>query len=50
MAAPITIRPWRFNKSIKRKQVFDLATGEFLRHRRDVLLIGPPGVGKPQPA
>jgi DNA replication protein DnaC len=37
---------WEFNKSIKRKQVFDLATGEFLRHRRDVLLIGPPGVGK----
>jgi DNA replication protein DnaC len=37
---------WEFNKTIKRKQVFQLATGEFLRQRRDVLLIGPPGVGK----
>ncbi|MGC9420675.1 MAG: IS21-like element helper ATPase IstB [Rhodovulum sp.] len=35
-----------FNPSIKRKQVFDLAAGEFIRRQRDVLLIGPPGVGK----
>src|SRR5450432_19346 len=31
-----------FNPSIKRKQIFDLATGAFIRQPRDVLLIGPP--------
>jgi DNA replication protein DnaC len=35
-----------FNTSIKRKQIFDLATGRFIREKRDVLLIGPPGTGK----
>ena len=35
-----------FNPSIKRKQVFELATGRFIREARDVLLIGPPGLGK----
>jgi DNA replication protein DnaC len=35
-----------FNTSIKRKQVFDLAASGFIRQRRDVLLLGPPGVGK----
>jgi len=35
-----------FNPSIKRKQIFDLAAGQFIRERRDALLIGPPGVGK----
>ena len=37
---------WDFNKSIKRKQIFDLASGDFVRQHRDVLLVGPPGVGK----
>jgi len=37
---------WSFNPSIKRKQVFDLATCRFVREARDVLLLGPPGVGK----
>lgn len=37
---------WQFNPSIKRKQIFDLATGRFVREARDVLLIGPPGTGK----
>jgi DNA replication protein DnaC len=37
---------WDFNRSVKRKQIFDLAAGEFVRRRRDVLLLGPPGVGK----
>lgn len=37
---------WDFNRSIKRKQVFDLAAGGFLHQRKDVLLIGPPGTGK----
>jgi len=35
-----------FNPSIKRKQIYDLATGQFIREHRDVLFIGPPGVGK----
>jgi len=35
-----------FNPSIKRKQIFELATGRFIREARDVLLIGPPGTGK----
>ena len=37
---------WAFNPSIKKKQVFDLATGHFIREHRDVLWLGPPGVGK----
>jgi DNA replication protein DnaC len=37
---------WSFNPSIPRKQVFDLASCRFLRERRDVLWLGPPGVGK----
>jgi DNA replication protein DnaC len=37
---------WSFNPSIPRRQVFDLAAGRFVREARDVLLIGPPGVGK----
>jgi DNA replication protein DnaC len=37
---------WPFNPSIKKKQVFDLAAGRFVRESRDVLLLGPPGVGK----
>ena len=35
-----------FNPSIKKKQVFDLAACRFIRERRDVLLLGPPGTGK----
>lgn len=35
-----------FNPSIKRKQVFDLATCKFIREGRDLLLLGPPGTGK----
>jgi DNA replication protein DnaC len=35
-----------FNPSIKRKQIFDLAAGHYIREHRDVLLIGPPGTGK----
>jgi DNA replication protein DnaC len=37
---------WQFNPSIKRKQIYNLAAGAFLREARPVLLIGPPGVGK----
>jgi DNA replication protein DnaC len=37
---------WSFNPSLPKKQVLDLAAGRYLRERRDVLLIGPPGTGK----
>src|SRR5262249_10670840 len=37
---------WAFNPSLKRKQIYDLATGRFIREARDVLLLGPPGVRK----
>lgn len=35
-----------FNPSIKRKQVMELATGRFIRDSADILILGPPGVGK----
>jgi DNA replication protein DnaC len=35
-----------FNPTIKRKLIYDLAAGRFIREHRDVLLLGPPGVGK----
>jgi DNA replication protein DnaC len=37
---------WSFNPSIKKKQIYDLACCRFIRERRDVLWMGPPGVGK----
>ncbi len=37
---------WQFNTSIKKKQIFDLATCRFIREARDVLFLGPPGTGK----
>jgi DNA replication protein DnaC len=37
---------WSFNPSIKKKQIFELATCKFIRETRDVLWMGPPGVGK----
>ena len=37
---------WSFNPSVKKKQVFDLATGQFIREARDVLWLGAPGLGK----
>lgn len=37
---------WSFNPAIKKKQIFDLAAGHFVREAKDVLIIGPPGVGK----
>ena len=35
-----------FNPSVKRKEIYDLATCQFIRDAHDVLIIGPPGVGK----
>jgi DNA replication protein DnaC len=43
---PLDEFDWSFNPSLPKKQVFDLATCRFVRERRDVLLIGPPGTGK----
>jgi DNA replication protein DnaC len=37
---------WSFNTAIKKKPIFDLASGKFIRQARDVLLLGPPGTGK----
>jgi DNA replication protein DnaC len=38
-----------FNPSINKQQVYELATGRFIRECKDVLWLGPPGVGKPRP-
>ena len=35
-----------FNPGINRQQIFDLATGAYLRQRRNVLICGQTGVGK----
>lgn len=37
---------WSFNPSIKKSEVYDLATGRFIEQRRDVLFCAPPGTGK----
>lgn len=43
---PLDDFDFTFNPSIKRAQVFDLATCRFVRETKDVLLVGPPGTGK----
>jgi hypothetical protein len=35
---PLEDFDWTFNPSFKRSQIFDLATGQFIRQHRDVLL------------
>ena len=35
-----------FNASIERRQIYALASGQFVDRAEDILLIGPPGVGK----
>jgi DNA replication protein DnaC len=37
---------WAFNPKLPRAQLLELATGHFVAEHRNVLLIGPPGVGK----
>lgn len=37
---------FRFNESIKRSRIYDLATCRFIEEVKDVLFMGPPGVGK----
>ena len=35
-----------FNPSILKRRIFELAAGQLVREKRDLLLTGPPGVGK----
>lgn len=35
-----------FNSGINRSQIYQLATCQFVRERRDCILVGPPGTGK----
>ena len=37
---------WQFNTSIKKKQIYDLATCQFIEKGLDVCWLGPPGTGK----
>jgi DNA replication protein DnaC len=37
---------WSFNPSIARARVYELATAQFIAQARDILILGPPGVGK----
>jgi len=37
---------FEFNRSVKRKQIYDLAAGDFVRKHHDAIIVGPPGVGK----
>jgi DNA replication protein DnaC len=39
-----------FNPSINRQQILALASGDYIRQKRNVLMCGPSGVGKPQPS
>ena len=43
---PLEDFDWSFNPSIHRKDIYELATCNFIRQAKDVLLLGPPGVGK----
>ncbi len=43
---PLEDFDWSFNPSIHRKAIYDLATCNFIRQAKDVLFLGPPGVGK----
>lgn len=37
---------WSFNPTINKKLIYELAAGRYLQEARDVLMVGPPGVGK----
>jgi DNA replication protein DnaC len=43
---PLEEFDWSFNPSIHKKDIFELATCKFIRESKDVLFLGPPGVGK----
>lgn len=46
MAETLEDFDWSSNTSIKRTEIFDLATCRFNQEVHDVLFVGPPGVGK----
>lgn len=37
---------WNFNRKIDKNKIYDLATCQFIKEGKDVLFVGPPGVGK----
>ncbi len=37
---------WSFNPSIRRQEILDLATGQWIERKEVVLIVGPSGVGK----
>ncbi len=37
---------WKFNASIDRALIYELATGRFIEHHQDALILGNPGCGK----
>ncbi len=37
---------WRFNPQIPKKEIFELAAGQFITAAADALFLGPPGLGK----
>src|SRR5467141_109908 len=43
---PLDDFDWSFNPSVHKKEIYDLATCKFIREAKDVLFLGPPGVGK----
>lgn len=43
---PLDQFDFSFNPSINKRQVYELATCRFIREAKDVLWMGPPGVGK----
>lgn len=43
---PLDAFDWSFNPSLPKKQIDELATCRFVGEARDVLFLGPPGVGK----
>jgi DNA replication protein DnaC len=40
---------FNFNPAIQRQQVLQLASCDFIRRKRNLLICGPTGTGKPQP-
>jgi len=43
---PLEDFDWRFNPQIPKKEIFELAAGQFISEAADVLFLGPPGLGK----
>ncbi|MBK8803680.1 MAG: ATP-binding protein [Fibrobacteres bacterium] len=37
---------WTFNPRVPRRLIQELSSGQFVHEKRDVLFVGPPGVGK----